>query len=279
MATFNTSDGLSLYYTDEGTGLPILCLAGLTRTTADFDYVTPHLRDHRLIKLDYRGRGQSDFDVNWKNYSLPVECRDVTELLDHLGLDKVAILGTSRGGLNAMGLAMGAKHKLLGVALNDVGPVIEPKGIEFIKEYIGRNPAAKTHADAAAAMVRAFPEFANLPKGRWLEEARKHYTQDDTGLHITYDPHLRDAVLAAGEQMMPDLWPFFEALEGLPLALIWGENSNLLSVQTVIEMQKRRPDMILARVPDRGHIPFLDEAEAVAALHQWLGQILAKETA
>lgn len=270
MAHFTTSDGLELFYTDEGTGLPILCLAGLTRTTADFDYVTPHLTGHRLIKLDYRGRGQSDFDPDWKNYSLPVECRDITELLDHLALEKVAILGTSRGGLNAMGLAMGAKHRLLGVALNDVGPVIEPAGIETIKDYIGRDPAAKTFEEAAAAMARAFPEFINVPEGRWLEEARKHYTMDEDGLHITYDKHLRDAVLAAGEQMMPDLWPFFDAMAELPLALIWGMNSNLLSSDTIAEMQKRRPDMILGKVPGRGHIPFLDEAEAIAALTLWI---------
>lgn len=273
MATFTSSDGLSLYYTDEGAGLPILCLAGLTRTTADFDYVTPHLAEHRLIKLDYRGRGRSDFDPEWTNYTLPVECRDVTELLDHLGLEKVAILGTSRGGLNAMGLAMGAKQRLLGVALNDVGPVIAPTGMETIKNYIGRNPAAKTHEEAAEAMARAFPEFSNVPEGRWLEEAQKHYTQDAEGLHITYDKHLRDAVLAAGEKMMPDLWPFFDALTDLPLALIWGLNSNLLTEETVAEMQERRPDIILGRVPDRGHIPFLDEPEAVAALHKWIETI------
>ncbi len=274
MANFTTSDGLSLYFTDEGTGLPILCLAGLTRTTADFDYVTPHLSDHRLIKLDYRGRGQSDFDPNWQNYTLPTECRDVIELLDHLGLESVAIIGTSRGGLNAMGLAMAAKGRILGVALNDVGPVIDPRGLEFIKDYIGRNPAAKTYEEAAAAMERAFPEFANMPKGRWLEEARKHYTQDAEGLHITYDKHLRDAVLAAGEQMMPDLWPYFDAMSDLPLALIWGLNSNLLSADTVDEMQNRRPDMILGRVPDRGHIPFLDEPQAVTALNTWIGTLL-----
>jgi len=273
MAHFTTSDGLSLFYTDTGKGLPILCLAGLTRTTADFDYVTPHLDGCRLIKMDYRGRGQSDFDPDWKNYTLPVECRDATELLDHLELEQVAILGTSRGGLNAMGLAMGAKARLLGVALNDVGPVIAPEGLETIKEYIGRPPAAKTHQEAAAAMARAFPEFTNLPDGRWLEEAHKHYTQGPDGLQITYDKHLRDAVLAAGEQMMPDLWPFFDALEGLPLALIWGRNSNLLHQDTVMEMQIRRPDMHLATVPDRGHIPFLDEPTAVATLRRWIGDM------
>lgn len=270
MPHFTTSDGLNIHFTDEGAGLPILCLAGLTRTTADFDYVTPHLSGNRLIKMDYRGRGQSDFDTDWQNYALPVECRDVLELLDHLKLDKVAILGTSRGGLNAMGLAAGARDRLLGVALNDVGPFIDPKGLDFIRGYIGRNPAAKTHAEAAAAMARAFPEFEDVPNSRWMEEATKHYTQTERGLRITYDANLKKAVDATSEGPMPDLWPFFDALAGLPLACIRGANSNLLSIETLQQMEERRPDMITGIVPGRGHIPFLDEPVAVNTLHKWI---------
>jgi pimeloyl-ACP methyl ester carboxylesterase len=270
MPHFTSSDGLQIYYTDEGAGLPILCLAGLTRTKADFDYVTPHLDGNRLIKMDYRGRGRSDFDAGWQNYSPPVECRDALELLDHLNLEKVAILGTSRGGLNAMGLAAGAKHRLLGIALNDVGPHIDPKGLDFILHYIGRNPAAKTHAEAAAAMARAFPEFENVPGSRWLEEAVKHYTASNKGLRITYDPKLRQSVEAASQGPAPDLWPYFDAMSDLPLACIRGANSNLLSAETLAEMQNRRPDMITGVVPGRGHIPFLDEPVAVDTLHKWI---------
>ncbi|MEQ6248747.1 alpha/beta hydrolase [Sulfitobacter sp. HNIBRBA3233] len=270
MPRFTTSDGLDLYYEDDkADGIPILCLAGLTRTTEDFDYVTPHLAGCRVIKMDYRGRGQSDFDPDWKNYILPVECRDVLELLAHLDLDKVAILGTSRGGLNAMGLAAGAKDRLLGVALNDVGPVIEPGFVAFLKEYIGRNPASRTIEEAAAAMRHVFVGFDDVPDERWLAEARKQYRQTDAGLEITYDPHLRDATLAMADQEI-DLWPYFDALDGLPLALIWGENSALLAEGTVKLMQDRHPDMITARVPGRGHVPFLDEPQAVAALHDWI---------
>ena len=144
MPFFETSDKLRVHYTDEGAGVPILCLPGLTRTTADFDYVTPHLTDVRLIKLDYRGRGKSEWDKNWRNYNLVRESQDVIELLDHLGLEKVAVLGTSRGGLLAMGLALGAKDRLAGVALNDIGPVIEPEGLNYIMGYLGRRPGAKT---------------------------------------------------------------------------------------------------------------------------------------
>lgn len=273
MTQFTTSDGLRLAYSDSGEGLPILCLSGLTRTMADFDYVTPHLGGTRLIKMDYRGRGASDFDPDWQNYSLPVECRDVLELLGHLGLERVAILGTSRGGLNAMGLAMGYKQHLLGVALNDIGPELDPKGLDFIMGFLGRNPAAKTHAEAAQTMARVFTDFQDVPDSRWMQEAVKHYVQTDAGLQITYDPHLRDAVEAAGAQAAPDLWPFFDALDGLPLACIKGANSNLLSDETLAEMQRRRPDMISAVVPGRGHIPFLDEPEAVTALAKWVEQL------
>ena len=273
MPHFTTSDGLSLYYTDEGTGTPVLCLSGLTRTTADFDYVTPHLHGVRLIKMDYRGRGKSDWDANWANYNLVVEARDAIELLDHLGLEKAAILGTSRGGLLAMGLAFGAKDRLTGIALNDIGPELDPTGLTFIMGYLGKRPAAKTHEDAAAAMEAVMTGFTNVPAGRWMQEAVKHYVVDGEGLNITYDPKLRDAVEQQGAQAAPDLWPFFDAMEGLPLAAIRGANSDLLSAETLDEMRRRRPDMIAATVPGRGHIPFLDEPEAVAALRDWIGQL------
>jgi pimeloyl-ACP methyl ester carboxylesterase len=270
MPSFATSDGLNIHYTDAGEGLPILCLPGLTRTTADFDDVTPHLAGNRLIKMDYRGRGQSDFDPRWQNYSLPVECRDVLELLAHLSLDRVAILGTSRGGMNAMGLAATHRDRLLGVALNDVGPAVDPQGISAIMVYLGRNPDARTHAEAAAALPHVFTGFEGIPPDRWLREAEKNFVETEDGLRFTYDPNLRNAVEAALQEPAPDLWPFFDALQGLPLACIRGANSNLLTPETLAEMRRRRPDMIVAEVPGRGHVPFLDEPEAVAALQAWV---------
>ena len=272
MPNFTTSDGLSLYYTDEGTGLPILCLAGLTRTGQDFDYIAPHLTEHRVIRLDYRGRGQSDWDPNWKNYTLPVESRDALELLDHLNLDAAAIIGTSRGGLIAMGLATFATQRLLGVALNDIGPELASEGLESVMSFLSRRPSATTHEDAAEALEKIQTGFANVPKSRWMEEAQKLYTKDAEGLNFTYDPRLRDALEMPSK--MPDLWPFFDALTGKPLCCIRGENSDLLTAQTLEKMQERRPDMIAATVPDRAHIPFLDESQSVDAIKAWLEKMI-----
>jgi pimeloyl-ACP methyl ester carboxylesterase len=269
---FTASDGTRLAFKDEviaGGNLPVLCLPGLTRTMADFDYMVPHLPPCRLIRMDYRGRGASQWSGQ-ESYTVPQEGKDALELLDHLGLAKVAVIGTSRGGLIGMVLAALAKDRLLGLLLNDVGPVIHRPGLERIFDYVGRNPSAKTHAALAAALPHVMPGFANVPASRWLEEAQTHYTQTPEGLRITYDPALREAFIAAFQGPEVDLWPLFDALAGLPLALIRGANSDLLSVATADEMRRRRPDMIYTDVPDRAHIPFLDEPEAVLALTAFL---------
>jgi pimeloyl-ACP methyl ester carboxylesterase len=271
MPHYTANDGTELYYTDEGQGLPVIALAGLTRNGADFDHVAPHL-PVRLIRPDYRGRGQSDW-ADYASYSIAQEACDVLVLMDHLGLEQAAILGTSRGGLIAMVLAATVHDRLLGVALNDIGPEIAAKGMDVIKDYIGRNPAQKTYAEAATFRDEAWTHFKGVPMDRWLAEVKAHYKETEDGLVIRYDPKLRDAVLEAGAQPMPDLWPLFDALSGLPLALIRGANSDLLTPDTANEMLDRRPDMICAEVPDRGHVPFLDEPEALAALNAWLEQM------
>lgn len=270
MPDFDTSDGVTLHYTDEGAGQPILCLAGLTRNGTDFDYVAPYLDGARVIRLDYRGRGKSGWAKDWSTYSIPVEARDVLELLTHLELEQVAILGTSRGGLIAMALAATMPERLSGVCLNDIGPEIAESGMEDIRNYLGVPPTAKTLEEAAKMRAGLIPGFEDVPEARWREEAEMHYVETEEGLGLNYDPNLRDAVLEASEQPMPDLWPLFDALRDIPCCLIRGANSNLLTAETAAEMQARNPDMIFANVPKRGHVPFLDEAEALDALNEWL---------
>lgn len=271
MPHFTAADGARLHYSDEGAGTPLLCLAGLTRTGDDFDYLAPHLPPCRLIRMDYRGRGRSDF-TGPASYTVPREAADATALLDHLGVAKAAILGTSRGGLVGLYLAATAKDRLLGLCLNDVGPAIERAGLERIMGYVGHDPRVATHAEMAALLPASSPGFANVLASRWREEAEKHWRETPGGLRITYDPALRESFLKAFEGPPADAWPLFESAAGLPLALIRGANSDLLSPAAAAEMRRRRPDMIFAEVPDRAHIPFLDEPEALAAIRAWLAR-------
>ena len=272
MPEFHAKDGTRLHYTDEGQGIPILCLAGLTRNGRDFDHVAPHLPTMmpvRLIRMDYRGRGQSDW-ADHSTYTIPQEADDALALLDHLGLKQAAVLGTSRGGLIAMLIAATAKDRLLGVALNDIGPELDQAGLDVISDYIGRRPVQKTYPEAAQFRADTFTHFEDVPMSRWMAEVENHYIETETGLDLRYDPKLRDAVLSGRDAPMPDLWPMYDALLGLPLCLIRGANSDLLSEATADKMLDKRIDMIRADIPGRGHVPFLDEDLALDALHEWL---------
>lgn len=270
MSFFNTSDGLSLFFQESGTptGLPLICLPGLTRDSSDFRYFVPLAQHYRLITLDARGRGQSDHDPDFMNYNVPREAQDVLELMDHLQLPKAAVLGTSRGGMVAMVLAASAKTRLSAVVLNDVGPEIPKGGIDRIMQYVGRRPAAKTHTQAAETLAQLMaPTFANLPAQRWMDEVETFYTATPDGLQLRYDRHLRDALLAQAEAgPVPDLWPLFTALDGLPCGVIRGANSDVLSHETYQEMQRRLPDLKAVEVPDRGHVPFLDEPQSLTLI-------------
>ncbi|MBU2958190.1 alpha/beta hydrolase [Paracoccus sp. 1_MG-2023] len=269
MQHFVADDGAKIAFRGEGEGLPLLCLAGLTRNMADFDYVAPHLSGVRMIRMDYRGRGASDF-TGQDSYTVPRESRDALNLLDHLGIDRAAILGTSRGGLNGLFMAATARDRMIGLCLNDVGPVIERDGLHKIFDYVGRNPAARTHAELAERLPDLMTGFANVPEGRWLQDVRNHYEETPEGLRIRYDPALRQAFLAAFEGEAPDLWPLWSATDGMPVALIRGGNSDLLSTETADRMGRMRPDMIMADLPDRAHVPWLDEPEALTVLNAWI---------
>lgn len=269
LSSFIAADGARLAYADEGAGLPVIALAGLTRAHTDFDFVAPHLADVRLIRPDYRGRGASDW-TGAASYTIPHEAADVLALMDHLGIEKAAILGTSRGGLIGMALAAMSHDRLIGLCLNDIGPVIEQAGLEKIRDYVGRNPVARSLDALAERLPQTLTGFSNVPTARWRAFAERLYDEGPRGLTIRYDPALREAFLTALDGPQADPWPLFDACARLPLALIRGANSDLLSTATAAEMARRRPDMIRAEVPDRAHVPFLDEPEALAALRRWL---------
>ena len=273
MAVFVAEDGARLHYRDQGRGIPLLALAGLTRDSRDFDYLARHLPDDiRLLRLDSRGRGESDW-TGAESYTVSLEARDALALLDHLGITRAAVLGSSRGGLLALVMAAMAKPRLLGVCLNDVGPVLEHDGLERIGRYIGVTPTVATLAEVAERMPAAMPGFANVPAQRWREEAVRHYVQQADGVGLPYDPALKTAFDTAMQAPAADAWPLFDACAGLPFALIRGENSDVLSRGTAAEMAVRRPDMLYCEVQDRGHIPFLDEPEALQCLEQWFAML------
>ena len=276
----SASDGLRLAYRDEGSreGPVLLCLAGLTRNMRDFDFVVRDFGDRaRIVRLDTRGRGESAHDPDYHNYNLIRESRDAIDLLDHLDITRAAILGTSRGGLIGMLLGRGHRDRITGLCLNDIGPVIETEGLAYIASYLGIVPTYRTYEAAADGLLAATAAtFPGVPRARWRLHAERIWRQTDDGLALRYDGNLRRAVLeASATGAIDDLWPFYDALAGLPLGVIHGENSDILSAATVAEMKRRRPDLIHADVPRRGHVPFLDERESRRAISDFLDRLPA----
>jgi pimeloyl-ACP methyl ester carboxylesterase len=274
MKHFITSDGLRLAYQDEGAGVPVLCLHGLSRTGEDFDPIAESFRSQaRIIRLDLRGRGASEHDKDFMNYNILVEGRDAIELLDHLGLERATIFGTSRGGMIALTLAAAARDRLAGVIFNDIGPHVEPAGLARIMQMLGLAPNAATLDEYAATVAEQLSSsFPGVGVAKWRWFLSHNYRETPDGVQIGYDPRLREAVLTQMEGgEMPDLWPIFDRLEGLPLLLLRGENSDILSAATAEAMCTRRPDMAYVVVRDRGHVPFLDEPECQQAVGAFIG--------
>jgi pimeloyl-ACP methyl ester carboxylesterase len=273
MEWFRAKDGAKLAFRDAGSGLAVLALAGLTRDGRDFDYLARHMpADIRFLRLDSRGRGASAW-TGAATYTVAQEAQDALALLDHLGVARAAIIGASRGGLIGMVIAATAKERLLGLCLNDVGPVLERDGLVRIGTYVGVEPSVATLEEIADRMPAAMPGFKDVPDFRWVEETVRHFVQHDGRVGLTYDPALRDALQAAMSQPLAEAWPLFEACAGLPLALIRGAASDVITHATALEMQRRRPDMLFAEIAGRGHVPFLDEPEALACIAAWLSQV------
>jgi pimeloyl-ACP methyl ester carboxylesterase len=259
-----------------GTGLPVVCLPGLSRTTEDFDALAAALAadpavPRRVLALDYRGRGLSDYDRDPKNYTLPVELADVIAVLDACNAMPAVIVGTSRGGLLAMLLAAVRPDTIAGAVLNDIGPVIEPRGLMRIKDYVGKLPQPASFEEGAEILRGiADGQFPNLTTADWIAAAKRAWRETDGRLVLTYDTALaHNFATVAVDQPLPTMWPQFEALAQKPLMIVRGANSDILSAETVEAMAARAPAMEVLVVPDQGHAPLLAEPEVIARIAQF----------
>lgn len=269
-----SSDGLKIHARTIGpadaTTLPVLCLPGLTRTTDDFDVLASALANdasapRRVVAIDYRGRGLSDYDPDPAKYAVPVEAGDVQAVAASLGIAKAILLGTSRGGIIAMLLAMTKPDLLAGVVLNDVGPALEMTGLLRIKGYIG-DRTFPANWDVASRRLRALfsRDFPNLTDEDWMAWARRGFREVDGKLQRTYDSKLAGAFDGIDRaKPPPPAWKLFDAMKNVPLMLIHGGLSNLLSEQGVKDMQARRPDIDVVEVADQGHAPLLADTPTI----------------
>jgi len=272
-----TQDGLRIHLREFGvsttSGLPVLCLPGLTRTVADFESLALALAStRRVIAIDSRGRGQSDYDQNPENYNLAVELADIVSVLGALAIGPALFIGSSRGGILTMLLAAAHPVAVAGAILHDIGPVIEPAGLARIKGYVGKLPQPGSFAEGADILRREFQiQFPKLTDEQWLAAARRAWKVEHGVLAPTYDVRIAQSFAKADDgQPMPTLWKEFDALARVPVLVIRGANSDILSATTVATMRARHPGLELIEVADQGHVPLLEGAEVVSYIGRFV---------
>jgi pimeloyl-ACP methyl ester carboxylesterase len=280
---WSSADGLQLYcrvYRPQGrsaaVGLTVLCLPGLTRNSRDFEALAPHLAArYRIVCPDLRGRGFSARDPKWQNYHPGTYLADLQRLMEALELRRVAIIGTSLGGILAMMLGATVPDRVAGIVLNDIGPQIDSQGLERIRSYTGTLPPVGAW-DEAVKQLRGVYENAwpGLSDEIWSSLARRSYRADASGTPVLdCDPRVGDALRAAEPAPQGGLWPVFARLGPIPMLVIRGALSDILSAPTLERMQREKPDLQQLTVVDRGHVPLLDEPQVLTAIDGFLARL------
>lgn len=297
-------DGLRLHVREYGSrltpALAVVCLPGLTRTVADFQVLAAHLTNppanplaeplanplaeagsRRVIALDSRGRGQSEYDRNPQNYNLLVELGDLVAVLTALAVGPAIFIGSSRGGLLTMHLGVAHPTAIAGVVLHDIGPVIEPKGLARLRSYVGKMPQPRSFTEGADILRHLFHgQFPNLSSDQWLGAAKRAWQTRGGALAPTYDVRLSRTLTAIDiERPLPPLWNEFDALQRLPMLVIHGAKSDILSAETVAAMAARHPGMELIEVADQGHVPLLEGEDLLRRIGDFVAKCDAKSDA
>lgn len=276
---YTSQDGLKLYARDYGErtapGTPVICLPGLTRNSKDFEPLAEHLSArHRVLCPDFRGRGRSEYCDNWADYTPVHEMMDTLDLMGAAGIGHAIFIGTSRGGIVIMALAAFRPNVIKAAILNDVGPEVDMKGIARIAGYVGVMEKPATWDEAAVKLrVMNEREFPNLTSDEWRTFARRTFAEEHGAPKFDYDPKIGTAMrkgLEASKGEVPTMWPQFGALAQMPLLVVRGENSDLLSADIVERMKGAHPAMKSVTAKDRGHAPFLDEPEVLAAIDDFI---------
>lgn len=275
---YRSSDGLKLHYRDyEGPrdGPPILCLPGLTRNVRDFEPVADAFAgDWRILALEFRGRGESQPDPDFRNYRPETYVGDILKLLDELGIADAVFVGTSLGGICTMAMAASDPDRIAAALLNDIGPEIEQEGIERIANYVGKPRSLESWSEAASEIERRMgPVYPGYGPDDWERLARRLMRKTETGIQFDYDPAISKVFEQPAATPSEDAWEFFRSLQGRPVTILRGEHSDILGAEVAERMTEEIDDCELVVVPGVGHAPSFDEPESISALGRLLDQV------
>jgi pimeloyl-ACP methyl ester carboxylesterase len=273
----SAQDGLQLYYRDYGDRLsprlPLLCLTGLTRNCQDYaDLAARFAATRRVICPDYRGRGRSAYDADWRNYDPMIYLGDIGHILMANDIDRVVVVGTSLGGLLVMGFAVLRPTSIAAAVINDIGPDVDPGGLDRIIDFIGIDRPQPDWPSAVAMLRKTLPRLAIRDAQWWERFARATYREGaDDALHFDWDIAIAEKLKRSAGNIQ-DLWPLFRALRDIPTLAVRGGISDVLSEDGLRRMIDAKPDLVAVTVPGIGHTPTLDEPEIKGVLDDFIAR-------
>lgn len=278
-----SNDGLRLHYRDypgPKEKPPILCIPGLTRNARDFEGVADRLAGRwRLICLDLRGRGESAYANDPMSYVPLTYLQDVEALIRELKLSRFVLFGTSLGGLLTMLLAAAERERIAGALLNDIGPEIDPAGLERIRGYVGKSHSWPTWLHAARFFAETQGDiYPDWSLEDWLTFAKRLCRLTPAGrIVFDYDMRIAEPFKLPGPVTGFDLWTAFAALEEVPVLVLRGGTSDILAPAALERMARENPELETVTVPRCGHAPTLDEPEVHEAIERLLERVERKE--
>jgi len=274
---YTAQDGTRLFYADYGDPRDerptLLCLPGLARTGADFDDVVKRFRRYyRILCPDYRGRGRSQRCADWRRYHPHVLLDDLRHLMAIAGAHRVVVVGTSMGGLLAMGLSVMMPGAIAGIVMNDIGPFAPTSATASLLAEIGADHPQPDWPAAERYLKERFPDLPAYDEPGWRRIAERTFQRGEDGLlHITWDPAVVKPVLAMMNQEST-LGDLFRGIAAVPLMTVRGARSTILDAAGLSAMLKIRPDMMHVTVPNVGHAPSLDEDVVVEQLNDFFAR-------
>ena len=279
---WQSQDGLKLHYRDyagDESRPPIVCIPGLTRNARDFEGVAARLAgDWRVICVELRGRGESAHAKDPMSYTPLTYFQDLEALIRELGLKRFVLFGTSLGGLLTMLLSLEHGDRIAGALINDIGPVMETRGLENIRAYVGKAQSWPTWLHAARFIAEAQRDrYPHWDIEQWLAYAKRLCRLTPGGrIVFDYDMRIAEPFKEPGGEVDFDLWTAFAGLKGIPTLVLRGELSDLLSPVTVERMKAENPALESVTVPRVGHAPTLEEPEATAAVDALLKRVKSR---
>lgn len=271
---YSSDDGLRLHARDvagpQANAPVVMCLPGLTRNHRDFGDLADALAStHRVICPDQRGRGKSQWDPDPSRYRPDRYVQDMQQLIAALGISRLQLVGTSLGGFMSMMLAAALPDVVERIVINDIGPVADATGLARIASYVGKVGVVSSWAEAAQSTAalhgHAFPDYTDAD---WMRMAHEVYSEMNCVPVLAYDPAISQAFMTSTAST--NVWPLFDQIAAMPMLVVRGETSDILSAETLAEMQRRAPGLRHVTVPRTGHAPTLSEPVAREAVLAFL---------